>query len=48
MPTELRPDYAELLHALRLLPSPNVVGHPGYEEVYRRVIRPLLDRVPEP
>ena len=44
MPTDTRPDYAELLNALRNLPDYRIVGHNGYEDYYKRVILPLLER----
>ena len=39
-----RPDYHELLTALRELPDYRPIGHSGYEDYYKRVVLPLLDR----
>ena len=46
--SEPRPDYHELVQALRDLPDYRLVGHYAYEEFYKRIVIPLLERCPEP
>lgn len=45
---DLKPDYHELVTALRGLPPKQAIGESRYWDYMTRVIEPLLDRLPEP